>query len=115
MEYALRLGRSSRKGLEVQILSEAPKWNLTVFQRPNCGRLKAPPTDFPPFFQTNSERRLRRRALFFRPGGGASQRFLWHRPFSPKGLNQKQFCLMTERLLAIVGKVRANHSACVKS
>lgn len=29
----------------------------------------------PPFFQTNLERRLRRRALFFRRGGCASQSF----------------------------------------
>ena len=36
---------------------------------------------------------------FFRRGGGA---------------NQKQFCPMIERLLASFGKVRANHSACVK-
>ena len=52
---------------------ETPVLNLTVFRRPNCGRRKAPPTDFPPFFQTNLERRLRRRALFFRRGGGANQ------------------------------------------
>jgi len=50
-----------------------------VFQRPNRGRLAEPPTDFPLFFQTNLERRLRRRALFFRRGGGAkSEAILTH-------------------------------------
>ncbi len=29
---------------------ETPIQNLTVFRRPNCGRRKAPPTDFPPHF-----------------------------------------------------------------
>ena len=102
------------KGVEVQILSRAPEQNLTAFSKPNGGTREARPTDFPPFFQTNLESRLRRDGLFFRQETGASQRFLWHRPFSQKGLNQKQFCPMIERLLASFGKVRANHSACVK-
>jgi len=46
-----------------------------VFQRPNCGRRKAPPTLFCLIFQTNSVRRRRRRTIFFRRGGGASQSF----------------------------------------
>ena len=78
------------------------------------GRRKAPTKDFLAGLQENSEFLARKRAVFFRRGGGASQRFLWHRPFSQKGLNQKQFCPRTERLLASFGKVRANHSACVK-
>src|SRR3989338_610328 len=97
-----------------QIPPCAPKQNLTAFSKPNSGTREARPTDFPPFFQTNSDSRLRRDGLFFFRGGGASQRFLWHRLFSQKGLDQKQFCPRIERLLASFGKVRANHSACVK-
>src|SRR3989338_584804 len=69
-----------------------PEWNLSVFSKPVGGTREARPTGFPPFFPTNLERRLRRRALFFRQEAGASQRFLWRRPFWQKGLNQKQFC-----------------------
>src|SRR3989338_11615366 len=98
-----------------QIPPCAPKQNLTAFSKPEGGTREARPTDLPPFFQTNSESRLRRDELFFRRGGGASQRFLWHRPFSQKGLNQKQFFLYSVRLLTSFGKVRANHFACVKS
>src|SRR3989344_2938299 len=100
--------------MRVQLPPRAPKQNLTAFSKPEGGTREARPTDFPPFFQTNSDFRLRRDGLFFRQEAGASQRFLWHRPFSQKGLNQKQFCPRIERLLASFGKVRANHSACVK-
>src|SRR3989338_4353235 len=100
--------------MQVRFLPGAPKQNLTAFSKPEGGTREARPTDFPPFFQTNSEFFARLRALIFRQGGGSSQRFLWHRPFSQKGLNQKQFCPRIERLLASFGKVRANHSACVK-
>ena len=68
-----------------------PIQNSTAFSKPEGGTREARPTDFPPFFQTNSEFLARWRALIFRRGGGSSQRFLWHRPFSQKGLNQKQF------------------------
>src|SRR3989304_5758614 len=91
-----------------------PIQNSTAFSKPKGGTREARPTDFPPFFQTNSEFLARWRALIFRQGGGSSQRFLWHRPFSQKGLNQKQFCLYSVRLLTSFGKVRANHFACVK-
>src|SRR3989338_8339833 len=84
------------------------------FSKLEGGTREARPTDFPPFFQTNSEFLARLRALIFRRGGGSSQRFLWHRPFSQKGLNQKQFCLYSVRLPTSFGKVRANHFACVK-
>src|SRR3989339_1622678 len=102
------------QGVEVRVLAGAPKQNSTAFSKPEGGTREARPTDFPPFFQTNSEFLARLRALIFRRGGGSSQRFLWRRPFSQKGLNQKQFCPRIERLLASFGKVRANHFACVK-
>src|SRR3989344_2471775 len=60
---------------------ETPKQNLTAFSKPEGGTREARPTDFPPFFQTNSDSRLRRDGGFFRQETGASQRFLWHRPF----------------------------------
>src|SRR3989344_3137893 len=98
----------------VRFSHPAPIQNSTAFSKPKGGTREARPTDFPPFFQTNSEFLARLRAPVFRRGGGSSQRFLWHRPFSQKGLNQKQFCLYSARLLASFGKVRANHFACVK-
>ena len=52
---------------------ETPIQNSTAFSKPESGTREARPTDFPPFFQTNSESRLRRRALFFHRGGGANQ------------------------------------------
>ena len=107
----------SRDGdiVRVQLPLPAPIRNSTVFSVDTSGRRKAPTKDFLPGLQGNSEFLARKRAEFFRRGGGASQRFLWHRPFLQKGLNQKQFCPRIERLLASFGKVRANHSACVKS
>ena len=82
------------------------------------GRAEGTPMLFRPFSPMNSGlkflSRLWRDGLFCFGGGGASQRFFWHRPFSQKGLYQKQFCPRIERLLANFGKVRANHSACVK-
>src|SRR3989344_603612 len=102
------------QAVQVQVLSRAPIQNEAAFSKRERGPREARPTDFPPFFQTNSDSRLRRDGLFFRQEAGASQRFLWHRHFLQKGLNQKQFCPMTLRLLTSFGKVRANHSACVK-
>src|SRR3989344_2361317 len=98
----------------VRIPPEAPKWNLAVENQPRRGRAEGTPTLFRLFSPMNSESRLRRDELFFRRGGGASQRFLWHRLFSQKGLDQKQLCPRIDRLLASFEKVRANHSACVK-
>src|SRR3989344_3941472 len=60
---------------------ETPIQNEAAFSKPESGTREARPTDFPPFFQTNSDSRLRRDGLFFRQEAGASQRFLWHRPF----------------------------------
>src|SRR3989338_3715978 len=85
-----------------------------TFSKLEGGTREARPTDFPPFFQTNSEFLARLRAPVFHRGGGSRQRFLLRRPFCQKGLNQKQFCLYFVRLLTSFGKVRANHSACVK-
>ena len=74
---------------------ETPKWNLAVENQPRSGRAVGTPTLFRPFSPMNSpmnsDSRLRRDGLFFRQETGASQRFLWHRPFSQKGLYQKQF------------------------
>src|SRR3989344_3110063 len=106
--------RFSKPRIEVRFLSRAPKQNSTAFSKPEGGTREARPTDFPPFFQTNSAFLARWGALIFRRGGGSSQRFLWHRPFLQKCLNQKQFCLYSVRLLTSFGKVRANHFACVK-
>jgi|SRR3989338_527050 len=50
---------------------ETPKQNLTAFSKPEGGTREARPTDFPPFFQTNSDSRLRRDGLFFRQEAGA--------------------------------------------
>ena len=50
---------------------ETPEWNLTVFDEPRCGTPEGRPTDFPPFFQRNSENSARWRALFCFGGGGA--------------------------------------------
>src|SRR3989344_2985945 len=100
--------------MEVQVLSRAPEWNLSVFSKPKGGTREARPPGFPPFFQTNSEILVRWRALFFRQGAGSSQRFLWHRPFLQKGLYPVQFRLCFVRLLTNRASVRANHCACVK-
>ena len=61
----------------VQISPWAPIQNSTAFSKPEGGTREARPTDFPPFFQTNSEFLARWRALIFRQEAGASQRFLW--------------------------------------
>jgi hypothetical protein len=65
-------------------------------------------------FQPGFGRRLRRLQRLFRRGGGSSQRFLWHRPFSQKGLHQKRLRQDVKRLLATLGAVRANLLPCVK-
>src|SRR3989338_3083015 len=48
-----------------------PKQNSTAFSKPEGGTRFARPTDFPPFFQTNSEFLARWRAPVFRQGGGS--------------------------------------------
>jgi len=60
---------------------ETPEWNLAVENQPRSGRAEGTPTLFRPFSPMNSDSRLRRDGLFFRQEAGASQRFLWHRPF----------------------------------
>src|SRR3990167_2985697 len=50
---------------------ETPEQNLTAFSKPEGGTREARPTDFPPFFQTNSDSRLRRDGGFFRQEAGA--------------------------------------------
>ena len=49
----------------------APKQNSTAFWKPEGGTREARPTDFPPFFQMNSEFLARWRALIFRRGRSA--------------------------------------------
>ena len=56
---------------------KTPKQNSTAFSKPNGGTREARPTDFPPFFQTNSDSRLRRDGLFFRQEAGANQKQFW--------------------------------------
>ena len=64
---------------------QTPEWNLAVENQPRSGRAVGTPTLFRPFSPMNSpmnsDSRLRRDGLFFRQEAGASQRFLWHRPF----------------------------------
>ncbi|MFA6969698.1 MAG: hypothetical protein WC217_03865 [Candidatus Paceibacterota bacterium] len=69
------------QGVEVQVLSWAPIKNSKIFSVDTSGRRKAPTKDFLAGLQENSEFLARLRALFFRQETGASQRFLWHRPF----------------------------------
>src|SRR3989338_6394624 len=58
---------------------ETPIQNLTAFSKPEGGTREARPTDFPPFFQTNSDSRLRRDGGFFRQEAGAkSEAILTH-------------------------------------
>jgi len=71
---------------------KTPLGNSSVFWKPKCGTREARPTDFPPFFQTNSDSRLRRGELFFRQGGGAkSEAILTH-----------SICFDTKRIFAIL-------------
>ena len=114
MVYAADLKSAGGNSVRVQVPPTAPEWNLAVENQPRRGRAEGTPTLFRPFSPMNSDSRLRRDGGFFRQEAGASQRFLWHRPFCKKGLNQKQFCPRIGRLLSSFGKVRANHSACVK-
>ena len=68
-----------------------PKQNSTAFSKPEGGTREARPTDFPPFFQTNSEFLARLRALIFRRGGGSkSEAILTHSIC----LIQKEFLLL---------------------
>src|SRR3989338_710211 len=49
---------------------ETPEQNLTAFSKPEGGTREARPTDFPPFFQTNSAPPLGRDGGFFRQEAG---------------------------------------------
>ena len=63
-----------RKIVWVRVPPRAPKQNESAFSKPSGGTREARPTDFLPFFQTNSERRLGRRALFSRQEAGSKSR-----------------------------------------
>ena len=79
------------KGVEVQVLSWAPKWNLAVENQPRSGRAFGTPTLFRLIFQTNSESRLRRDGLFSRQEEGVkSEAILTHSIC----LIQKEFLLL---------------------
>jgi hypothetical protein len=70
---------------------ETQEQNLTAFSKPEGGTREARPTDFPPFFQTNSDSRLWRDGLFFRQEAGAkSEAILTHSIC----LIQKEFLLL---------------------
>jgi len=75
----------------VQLPPRAPKQNLTAFSKPEGGTREARPTDFPPFFQTNSDSRLRRDGLFFRQEAGAKSECNFDIVFA---LIQKEFLLL---------------------
>src|SRR3989344_4345956 len=71
---------------------KTPIQNSTAFSKPEGGTREARPTDFPPFFQTNSEFLARWRALIFRRGGGSkSEAILTH-----------SICFDTKRIFAIL-------------
>gem|GEM_PF-6335242 len=77
--------------MEVRILSRAPIRNSTIFSVDTNGRRKAPTKDFLAGLQGNSEFWARKRAVFFRRGGGAkSEAILTHRIC----LIQKEFSLL---------------------
>jgi len=78
--HALRAWHISDFGNRCELGTiETPKQNLTAFSKPEGGTREARPTDFPPFFQTNSDSRLRRDGLFFRQEAGAkSEAILTH-------------------------------------
>ena len=80
------------KGLEVQVLSRAPEQNLTAFDEPRYGTPEGRPIDFPPFFQTNSDSRLRRDGLFFRQETGAKSEAILTEFALPE--IQKEFLLL---------------------
>src|SRR3989339_365339 len=69
-----------------------PKQNLTAFSKPEGGTREARPTDFPPFFQTNSEFLARWRALIFRQGGGSKSEAILTNFALPE--IQKEFLLL---------------------
>ena len=69
-----------------------PIQNSTAFSKPEGGTREARPTDFPPFFQTNSEFLARLRALIFRRGGGSKSEAILTAFALPE--IQKQFLLL---------------------
>jgi len=71
---------------------ETPEQNLTAFSKPEGGTREARPTDFPPFFQTNSDSRLRRDGGFFRQEAGAKSEAILTAFALPK--IQKEFLLL---------------------
>jgi len=68
-----------------------PIQNSTAFSKPEGGTREARPTDFPPFFQTNSEFLARWRALIFRRGGGSKSEAILTNSIC---LIQKEFLLL---------------------
>ena len=68
-----------------------PIQNSTAFSKPKGGTREARPTDFPPFFQTNSEFLARWRALIFRQGGGSKSEAILTNSIC---LIQKEFLLL---------------------
>jgi len=69
-----------------------PKQNSTAFSKPEGGTLGTRPTDFPPFFQTNSEFLARWCALIFRQGGGSKSEAILTEFALPE--IQKEFLLL---------------------
>ena len=90
--YTLGLGPSGGNPVEVRVLSPAPEQNLTAFSKPKGGTREARPTDFPPFFQTNSDSRLRRDGGFFRQEAGAKSEAILTNFALPE--IQKEFLLL---------------------
>ena len=64
----------------------------SAFSKPEGGTREARPTDFPPFFQTNSEFLARLRALIFRRGGGSKSEAILTEFALPE--IQKEFLLL---------------------
>jgi len=91
--HALRAWHISDFGNRCELGTiETPIQNSTAFSKPNGGTREARPTDFPPFFQTNSDSRLRRDGGFFRREAGAKSEAILTKFALPE--IQKEFLLL---------------------
>ncbi len=92
LHHALRAWHVSDFGNRFELGTiNTPIQNSTAFSKPEGGTREARPTDFPPFFQTNSEFLARLRAPVFRRGGGSKSEAILTNSIC---LIQKQFLLL---------------------
>jgi len=91
--HALRAWHISDFGNRCELGTiETPKQNLTIFSVDTNGRRKAPTKDFLAGLQENSEFLARKRAVFFRRGGGAKSKAILTNFALPE--IQKEFLLL---------------------